>query len=177
MEELARIYSRSLFAVADEAGKRDLVREQLAQLADALRGSRDMQLFMFSPHFSTEEKKAGLERALQGADPILLRFLMLLIERHRMPVLERIRQEYEQLCARAEARLAVQITSAVQLDPELAENVAEQIGRHTGMRVDLASRVDPEIIGGLVLRVGNSIIDSSIRTRLERLRREVARAA
>ena len=177
MEELARIYSRSLFEVADQAGKRDLIREQLAELADALAGSRDMRLFLFSPHFSTEQKKAGLEGALEGADPDFLRFLLLLIERHRMPALGRIREEYERLCAQAEERLSVEITSAVELDAELAQSLAAQIGRHTGMRVDLQSRVDPAIIGGLVLRVGNSILDNSIRTRLERLRREVARAA
>lgn len=176
MEELARIYSRSLFEVAEQAGKRDLIREQLAEFADALKGSRDMQVFLFSPHFSTEEKKAGLEGALEGADPDFMRFLALLVERHRMPVLTRIREEYERLCARAEERLSVQITSAVELDPELAQSIAAQIGRHTGMRVSLESRVDPRIIGGLVLRVGNSILDNSIRTQLERLRRQVARA-
>jgi ATP synthase F1 delta subunit len=177
MEELARVYGSSLFEVATKQGKLDVVREQLAQFADAVRASQQLQVFLFSPYFSTQEKQAGLERALEGADEVLMRFLELLIEKHRMPVLFRIRQEYESLCERAERRLRVEITSAVELDPAMAQEVAEQIGEHTGRRIELRRRVDPEIIGGLILRVGNSILDASVRTRLERLRRQVAQAA
>ena len=176
MEELARIYGRSLFDVASNDGKLDVVREQLAQFADAVAADRTFQVFLFSPYFSTEEKQNGLERALSGTDPVLMRFLELLIEKHRMPVLFRIRQEYESLCEAAEERLGVEITSAVELDPKTAAGVAEQIGKHTGRHIDLSRRVDPEILGGLIVRVGNSILDASVRTRLESLRREVARA-
>jgi F-type H+-transporting ATPase subunit delta len=177
MEELARVYGNSLFEVAKKQGKLDVVRKQLAQFADAVRENRTLQVFLFSPYFSTQEKKTGLERSLKGADEVLTRFLELLVEKHRMPVLFRIRQEYESLCEEAEQRLGVEITSAVELDPSTAAEVADQIGRHTGRRIDLSRRVDPEIIGGLIVRVGNSILDASIRTRLESLRREVARAS
>jgi ATP synthase F1 delta subunit len=177
MEELARVYSSSLFEVARQQGKLELVREQLAQFADAVHSSHELQVFLFSPYFSTQEKQAGLERAVRGADEILTRFLELLVEKHRMPVLFRIRQDYESLCEEAERRLAVEITSAVELDPATAENVAAQIGAHTGRRIELRRHVDPEIIGGLILRVGNSILDASVRTRLERLRKQVAQAS
>jgi F-type H+-transporting ATPase subunit delta len=177
MEELARIYGTSLFDVARKEGKLDVVREQLGQFADAVAADRTFQVFLFSPYFSTEEKKNGLERALTGTDPVLMRFLELLVEKHRMPVLFRIREEYNSLCEQAEQRLAVEITSAVELDERTADGVAEQIGKHTGRHIELRRRVDPEIIGGLIVRVGNSILDASIRTRLESLRREVARPA
>jgi len=176
MEELARIYGRSLFDVASGDGKLDVIRDQLAQFTDAVASDRTFQVFLFSPYFSTEEKQHGLERALSGADEVFVRFLELLIEKHRMPVIFRIRQEYESLVEEAEQRLGVEITSAVELDPKMAAGVAEQIGKHTGRRIDLRRRVDPEIIGGLIVRVGNSILDASVRTRLESLRREVARA-
>jgi ATP synthase F1 delta subunit len=176
MEELARIYGSSLFDVARKEGKLQVIREQLAQFADAVAANRTFQVFLFSPYFSTEEKKNGLARALSGTDVVLMRFLELLVEKHRMPVLFRIREEYERLCEEAERRLGVEITSAVELDPRTAKDVAEQIGKHTGRHIDLRQRVDPDIIGGLVVRVGNSILDASIRTRLEGLRREVARA-
>lgn len=176
MEELARVYSSSLFEVAQKEDKLQLVREQLAQFADAVGNDQRLQVFLFSPYFSTQEKQAGLQRALQDADPVLMRFLELLVEKHRMPVLFRIRSEYESLVEAAERRLRVEITSAVELDPAMAENVAEQIGAHTGRRIELSRHVDPEIIGGLILRVGNSILDASVRTRLERLRRQVAQA-
>jgi ATP synthase F1 delta subunit len=176
MEELARIYGSSLFDVARKEGKLEVIREQLAKFADTVAGNRTFQVFLFSPYFSTEEKKNGLARALSGTDEVLMRFLELLVEKHRMPVLFRIREEYERLCEEAERRLGVEITSAVELDPRTAKGVAEQIGKHTGRRIDLRQRVDPDIIGGLIVRVGNSILDASIRTRLEGLRREVARA-
>jgi F-type H+-transporting ATPase subunit delta len=97
MEELARVYGRSLFEVAREHGLLDELREQLAQFADALDESRDLQVFFFSPYFSSREQQDGLDRLLTGADERLLNFLKLLIENHRMPVIFRVRREYERL--------------------------------------------------------------------------------
>ena len=68
------------------------------------------------------------------------------------------------------------VTSAVELDPETIESLGKRIGEQTGNEIELSSKVDPEILGGIVLRVGNFIMDASIRTRLEQLRREVAQA-
>ena len=96
MEELARVYGSSLFEVATKQGKLELVREQLAQFADAVQSSQQLQVFLFSPYFSTQEKKAGLERALEDADEVLVRFLELLVEKHRMPVLQRCDAQTEQ---------------------------------------------------------------------------------
>jgi len=177
MEELARVYATSLFQAAESEERRRQLRDQLEQLVGALRGHPEFQVFLFSPYFSTQEKKEGLRRAVSGADPLLLTFLDLLIEKHRSPVLFRIVEEFKRLCAQAERRLEVELTTAVELDPALAKRLAEEIGRHTQMEVELRSKVDPEIVGGLVLRVGNVILDNSIRARLARLRSEVAQAA
>ncbi|HUA30571.1 MAG TPA: F0F1 ATP synthase subunit delta, partial [Streptosporangiaceae bacterium] len=68
------------------------------------------------------------------------------------------------------------VTSAVELDSETVESLGRRIGEQTGNEIELTSKVDPEILGGIVLRVGNFIMDASIRTRLEQLRREVAQA-
>jgi F-type H+-transporting ATPase subunit delta len=177
MEELARVYSRSLFDVAREQDKLDLLREQLGQLADALDEHRQLATFFFSPYFSTQEKERGLERAIEGADETLLNFLRLLIENHRMPVIFRIRQEYERLWEEENRLLPVEITSAVELDPATTESLGRTIGERAGRKVMLSAYVDPDILGGIVLRVGNSILDASIRNRLEQLRRQVARGA
>ncbi len=72
--------------------------------------------------------------------------------------------------------MPVQVTSAVELDPETIASLGRRIGEQTGNEIELSSKVDPEILGGIVLRVGNFIMDASIRTRLEQLRREVAQA-
>jgi F-type H+-transporting ATPase subunit delta len=176
MEEIARVYARSLFEVATEHDKLDVVRDQVGQFADALSESPELQTFLFSPYFSTEEKKDGLAKAVTDADEIVDNFLALLLEKHRMPVIFRIRREYDRLWEEANRLLPVQITSAVELDPSVAERIGDEIGRQTGRTVELTSSVDPDVIGGIVVRVGNSILDASIRTRLENLRKQVAKA-
>jgi len=176
MEEIARVYARALFEVATEQGKLDLVREQLGQFADALNENGDLRVFFFSPYFSTEEKKDGLHRALLDADPAIVNFLETLLERHRMPVIFRIRDEFQRLWDAENKLLPVEVTSAVDLDAATVKSIGERIGEQTGQRVELTSRVDPSILGGIVLRVGNSILDASIKHRLDQLRKHVAQA-
>jgi F-type H+-transporting ATPase subunit delta len=177
MEHIARVYADALFGVAREKGKLDVIREQLGQFADALAENREMQLFFFSPYFSSSEKEDGLAKAVAGAEPELLNFLRLLLEKHRMPVLFRIRRQFEALWATENKRLGVTVTSAVELDPEIAKRIGSEIEEQTGTEVQLESRVDPEILGGLVVQVGNMVLDTSIKNRLEKLRKSVAHAA
>jgi ATP synthase F1 delta subunit len=177
MAEAARVYAEALFDVAKEKGKLDAVRGELAQFAEAVDGDRELQVFFFSPYFSSAEKSAGLRRAVSGADPELLNFLELLIEKGRMPEVFRIRRELDELWKHENRRIDVTVTSAVPLDRAVVEKVGEEIERQTGQKVELASRVDGEILGGIVLQVGNKILDASIRARLEKLRKSVAQAA
>jgi F-type H+-transporting ATPase subunit delta len=176
MEEIAQVYARSLFEVAKEQDKLDVVREQLGQFADALDGDRELSIYFFSPYFSTTEKKDGLGKLLEGVDPVVENFLSLLIENHRMPAVFRVRREYDALWEAENRRLPVTITSAVALDEATVKSIGDAIGRQTGQQVDLTANVDPDVLGGLIVRVGNSILDASIRNRLENLRRSVARA-
>ncbi len=177
MEEIAQVYARSLFEVAKEEHKLDTVREQLGAFADALNDNREVAIFFFSPYFSTNEKKAGLERMITGAEPTFMNFLEALIERHRMPAIFRIRAAYEQMWEDENRLLPVQVTSAVELDEQTVNSIGERIGQQTGRRIELSSEVDADILGGIVLRVGNVILDASIRNRLEQLRKQVAQAA
>jgi ATP synthase F1 delta subunit len=176
MEEIAEVYARSLFEVAEEQSRLDPLHGQLGQFADALSANRDMAVFLFSPYFSTDEKKDALRRSVVGAEPIFMNFLEALIERHRMPAIFRIRARFDAMWDDANKLLPVEVTSAVALDPQTVESLGQRIGEHTGNKIELSSRVDPEILGGIVLRVGNFIMDASIRSRLEQLRREVAQA-
>jgi F-type H+-transporting ATPase subunit delta len=105
-----------------------------------------------------------------------MNFLEALIERSRMPAIFRIRDRYDKLWDEEQKVLPVQVTSAVELEEGTVETIADEIRKQTGQHVEISSRVDPDIIGGLVLRVGNSILDASIRNRLNELRRQVAQA-
>ncbi len=175
MEEIATVYARALFEAAQEQGRLDVVRDQLGQVVDALESARDLQVFFFSPYFSTEEKRNGLARTLTDADPLVTNFLELLIENHRMPVIFRMRRALDGLWERENRLLPVEVTSAIALDDAAVAQIGEQIGAQTGRRIELTSTIDPNILGGIVLRVGNAILDASIRNRLEQLRRQVAR--
>jgi F-type H+-transporting ATPase subunit delta len=174
MEEIARVYARSLFEVAQERDLLDAIREQLRQFADALDQNRDLATFFFSPYFSAEEKKRALKRALEGAEETFISFLELLIEEHRMPAIFRIRDRYEVLWDEANRLLPVVLTSAVELDEQTVAAIGDRIREQTGQNVELSSHVDSGILGGIVLRVGNSILDASIRNRLNQLRKQVA---
>ena len=171
MEEVARVYSEALFDVAKEHGNLDEVHEQLGAVADAVANDRDLQIFFFSPYFSSAEKRDGIGKAITDGNPDLVNFLELLAEKHRMPALFRIRRRFDEMWAVENKRLEVTLTSAIELDPSVIESVGAEIERKTGKTIELSSRVDEDIIGGLVLQVGNRVLDASIRNRLEKLRR------
>ena len=176
MEEIAQVWARALFEVAKEQGLLDEVRDQLGDFAKALNEHRDLMVFFFSPYFSTEEKKEGLKRAVTNAEPALMNFFEALIERHRMPAIFRIKARYELLWEDERDLLTVEVTSAVELDKSTVSTIGDRIGEQTKRTVELSSKVDPDILGGIVLRVGNVILDASIRNRLEQLRKQVAQA-
>ena len=177
MEEIARVYSEALFEVAKEKGELDRVRDELTQFAEAMRDDRDLQVFFFSPYFSSAEKRDGIERAVSGADKEFLNFLELLVEKHRMPLIFRIQRQFEELWKQENRKLDVTVTSAVELDPDVVKKVGAEIEKQTDRDVELESAVDESILGGIVLQVGNMVLDASIRNRLEKLRKTVARAA
>ena len=100
MEEIARVYGDALFEVANEAGKLDEVHEQLGQFADALAENRELQIFLFSPYFSSEEKRDGIGKVVSQGNDELVNFLELLAEKHRMPAIFRIRASISTSCGR-----------------------------------------------------------------------------
>jgi ATP synthase F1 delta subunit len=177
VEEIASVYARSLFEVAKEHDALDDVHDQIDQFTDELDTNRELQVFFFSPYFSSAEKKDGIGKVIEGGDEYFVRFLELLAERHRLPVLFRIRREFDRLWAEENKRLPVTIRSAVELDASTVDGIAKKIEEQTGRTIELTTSVDPNLIGGLQMQVGNQIFDSTIRSRLEKLRREVARAA
>lgn len=176
MDQISRVYARSLFEVAVDRDAVDRVREQIGQLAEGLDTSRDLQLFLFSPQFSSAEKRDGLRRAIEGADPIVENLLDVLVDNGRLQLLPEVRRAFDELYDDLHRVLPVRITTAVPLDEATTARIGEEVGRGTGREVQLTAEVDPDLVGGIVLRVGNSILDASIRQRLENLRRQVATA-
>jgi len=177
VEEIARVYAEALFESAKDSDKLDEIREQVNEFADAVSENRDLQAFLFSPYFSSDEKMKGLDGAVSGADDEFVNFLGLLVEKHRMPAIFRIRAKFEELYAEETKRLEVNVTSAIELDDKVVKQVGDEIEKQTGRTVELSATVDEDVLGGLVLRVGNVVLDASLRNKLEKMRREIARAA
>lgn len=177
MEEIATVYARSLFEAAQDADKLGVVRDQLSEVSSAIEGDHEMQVFFFSPYLTSEDKKEGLHKGITELDDLVENFLELLIENGRMAALFGIRREFEALWDEENELLPVTITSAVELDEATVRRIGDQIAQQTGQQVELSADVDPGVLGGLVVRVGNTVLDASVRRRLDTLRREVARAA
>lgn len=177
MADVSRVYAEALFEVGRDKGKLDSLQQQLGEVADAVDRNRDLQVFFFSPYLSSAEKQEGIARAISGAEPELVNFLELLVDKHRMTEIFRIRREFDEFWKHENRRIDVTVTSAVELDPSVVEKIGQEVERQTGEKVDLSSRVDNDILGGIVLQVGNMVLDASIRSRLEKLRKSVATAA
>jgi F-type H+-transporting ATPase subunit delta len=151
MEDIARVYAEALFDVAKDRGTLDQVREQLGQVADAIAENRDLQVFLFSPYFSSAEKREGISRVVSGAEEELVNFLELLAEKHRMPAISRIRRRFDDMWAKEERRLEVRLTSAVDLPSDLVKAVGKEIEKQTGQTIEVETAVDENVLGGIVL--------------------------
>ena len=164
MEEIASVYARSLFEVAQEQGKLDDGPRAARRVRRRARRDRELQVFFFSPYFSTPEKKDGLDKASPAPSRSSPNFLELLIEKHRMPAIFRIRREFDRLWERGE-----QAAPRRGHLGDRARREHRQADRRPHRRADRPARsssppsVDPDILGGIVVRVGNSILDASIR--------------
>ena len=176
VEEIAQVYARALFEVAIEHDSLDEIHEQLDAFADAMNENRQLAVFFFSPYFSVEEKKDGLARAVTDANPAFANFLQALIERHRMPAIFRIRAEFDDLWD--EARSCCRCRSPAPSSWTLRPSRVWASG--SASRSTARSRCPPTSIptssAASCCRVGNVILDASIKNRLEQLRKQVAQA-
>ena len=176
MAVIARTYARALFDAAKEQGRLDDVRADLERFAEGIRDVPELQGLIRNPELDTRAKIDALDALLEGADDLLRNFVRLVTEKGRAPMLEEIAREYAELVAAEERILNVELTTAYELSDSEAASIVDQIEKAAGRRVEAARSVDPELIGGLVLKVGSLEVDSSVRGRLDRLRRELAGA-
>jgi F-type H+-transporting ATPase subunit delta len=170
-----RMYARALLEAAQERDRLAPVREQLADFVDSVREVPELRELLRNPQVEPRAKVAILEALLGDADELVRNFLLLLAERGRAAEVEEVGREFERLVAREEGRIEVELTTAVELTDDEARDIVRQIERVAGQKVDATRTVDPQLIGGIVLRAGTLLVDASVRGRLERLRRELVR--
>ena len=176
MAVVARTYARALFEAAKEHGRIDEVRDELGTLVEAIREVPELRAMIRNPELDPPEKADALAAFLKDADELLRNFVRLVAEKGRAPMLEEIVREYDALVSAEERILSVELTTAFELSDDEASSIVEQIEQASGRRVEANRTVDPGLIGGVVLKVGTLEVDSSVRGRLDRLRRELAGA-
>jgi F-type H+-transporting ATPase subunit delta len=177
MAVVARTYARALFNAAKDAGRIDEVRDQLTTFVQAVDEVTELRSLIRNPELDPPTKAAALDDVLEGADELLRNFVRVVTEKGRAAQLDEITREYEALVAAEEQILSVELTTAYELSDDEADSILKQIEQASGRRVEAARTVDPDLIGGLVLKAGSLEVDSSVRGRLDRLRKELAHAS
>jgi F-type H+-transporting ATPase subunit delta len=173
---VARTYARALFDAAQEKGRLEEVREELQDFQAALRDVPELSALLRNPQLDPSAKAGALEQLLGGADELVRNFLRVVAEKGRSAQIGEIIREFEALYAAEQAVLNVELTTAYELSDAEAGDIVAQIEKASGRAVDASRRVDPNLIGGIVLKAGSRLADGSVRGRLNRLRQELVRS-
>ncbi len=171
-----RMYARALFEAAQEADRGEVAARDLAALAGALDEVPELRAFLGNPQIDPSGKADVLDQLSADADPLVRNFVRLVAERGRAGELPEMSAELDALVARAQNRLAVELTTAYELSDDEADSIVATIEKASGRSIEASRAVDPSIIGGIVLQIGSHRADGSVRGRLERLRHEFATA-
>ena len=166
---VATTYADALHEAAADRESVDEVARDLADFVEAMEQSRELTLALTSPDIDPADRRAVVEALTEGAHELVRNFLLVLLDRGRLPDLPDIQRAFAAKVTEAEGRIEVHAITAVPLTDELRKRVVAKLEAKTGRRVELSESVDPEILGGLVLRFGASVVDASLRTRLARL--------
>ena len=171
-----RMYARALFEAAQESDRVDQVAADLAALAAAIGEVPELRAFLRNPQIEPTGKASVLDQLAADGDELVRNFVRLAAEKGRAGELPEISAELDALVARAQNRLAVELTTSYELSDEEARSIVQTIEKASGRTVEATRTVDPSLIGGMVLQIGSHRADGSVRGRLERLRHELATA-
>ena len=169
-----RVYARALYDAAKEQGIVEATREELGDFVAAVRDVPELRAILRNPQIDPRAKSAALDAITGGVHDIVRNFLKLLAEKGRIGEIEEIDRELERLVARERGQITVELTTAQELTDEEARGIVDQIAKASGRQVEATRKVDPGLIGGVVLQAGSFRIDASVRGRLERLRHDLA---
>jgi F-type H+-transporting ATPase subunit delta len=170
-----RIYAEALFGAAKDGGRLAPVHEALADFAAAAAESPELRAVLRNPQLESSAKASILADLAGDEEPLFTHFLRLVAEKGRAGELEEIAKEFERLIAREERRLSVELTTARELTDAEADAILKQIEQAAGRKVEATRKVDPGLVGGIVLQAGSHRVDASVRGRLERLRQELVK--
>jgi F-type H+-transporting ATPase subunit delta len=168
---VARRYARALFDIGVSKGSFETLGQELEALATLYADSAELRQALENPVFKPSQKRALLESLLPrvAPSPAARNFALLLLERNRIGVLPAIARAYQEMTDAQLGRVRAVVTSARPLDPLAVTEIQRALEKRTGQKVILKTEVDPELIGGVVARVGSLVFDGSLRTKLATL--------
>jgi len=170
----AKRYARAIFELAGEQGQVEEWARRLVTVRDVL-SRPDVRAVLTNPSIAVQRRQDAAAALLeQRAGPEGVNLARLVVGANRVRDLDTIIEEYGRLADEAAGRVRATATTAVPLDPAVTDELVSSLSRKLGREVRLESRVDPAIVGGLVLRIGDRVIDASVATRLQQLRRQLA---
>ena len=170
----ARRHAQAAFQIALERGELDAWREDLGRLAEAVRDPR-LLAFLESPRVHLEQKAKVLGQVLDKLNPLVMNMALLLVSRGRLALVPETVEEYGRLVDEHQGIAHAEVATAVPLDSKQADRLARRLGDLVGKDIVLATEVEPSLVGGLTARVGDKLIDGSIKSRLSALRGSLIR--
>ena len=168
-----RTYARALYEAAQSKDRLETVRQELGDFAAAIHDVPELRALLRNPQLDPRVKAGALTELLGDADELVRNFLLVLAEKGRAGEIEPMAAEFERLAAAAEGRIDVELTTAYELSDEEARQIVGQIEQASGRPVEASRKVDPALIGGIVLQAGSQRVDASVRGRLDRLRHQL----
>jgi len=169
---ISRRYARALFSICVDRGSFEQLGKELEAFAELWSGSAELRQALANPVFKASEKRNVLQSLLPRGTPTadVQKFLLLLLERRRLAAVANISRAYREMADLHTGRVRAHVTSAQPLAPAELERVRASLARRTGKQVIVETNVDPALIGGLVARVGDLVLDGSVRSQLGSLR-------
>lgn len=172
---VSNTYARALLEVVQAQGQVDSVAEELTSLRDGVFAQPELRVFLESPKIPRSDKKNALSKALEGnVSEFVNNLVMVLIDRGRQFLFAEIVDAFLALCDEVSGRTHVQIASATALPGESKEKLVSLLGTKLGRTVVAHERVVPELLGGMTIRIGDMVVDGSVRSRLNEIREQVA---
>lgn len=176
LQKIANVYAQALFEAAEDAGTLDATGADLANFVAAMQESKELTAVMYNPKIDSDTKKQIVSDLTEGGDKIFVNGLKLLIDKLHSNLIIDTNDRYQELVKKNNKVVEVEITSAVELDEETRERIRKQIEETTRMKAEIKETVSEDIIGGLVLRFGDVIVDGSLKAKLNQLRGRLAQA-
>ena len=176
---VAERYAGALFELARESNSADSIERSLDTFLGLLSGSADLRRFVLSPMFSNAEQEQGLNAILKssGITGLARDFFLVLAKNRRLFAVENVIKAYKSLCAKARGEVEAQVISATPLTKAQTQDLTDTLRQKLGMTPRLTATVDSKLLGGLIVRVGSQMIDTSLRTKLKNLEKVMKEAS